>query len=184
MRHDLEATAHGLAVSNERRSRSRAAVSALGFAESNLPRMISPAEAETAIRSHVPRLPSSQLPSTHWSGAVLREPIVASRDQPPFDRVTMDGIAFSMSAIEQGSRRIPHCRHAGRRRAPLVLADTVTLLRSHDGRRAAARLRLRRAGRTDRASKMASPTSTTNAAPPGINIHTRGLDCRAGEPSA
>src|SRR5687767_10894369 len=77
--------------------------------------MISPAEADIAIRSHVPRLPSTHVPLDALVGTVLREPISATRDQPPFDRVTMDGIAFSMSAIEQGNRglRIAGTQAAG-----------------------------------------------------------------------
>ena len=37
-------------------------------------------------------------------GAVLREDVHAERDQPPFDRVTMDGIAIDYRAWEAGCR--------------------------------------------------------------------------------
>lgn len=40
------------------------------------------------------------------AGAVLREDLLADRDQPPFDRATMDGIAFSRTAWEAGVRRL------------------------------------------------------------------------------
>lgn len=40
------------------------------------------------------------------SGCVLREPVLADRDQPPFDRATMDGIAFSRRAWEAGQRTL------------------------------------------------------------------------------
>jgi molybdopterin molybdotransferase len=36
------------------------------------------------------------------SGRVLAEDIKADRDLPPFNRVTMDGIAIAYKAIEQG----------------------------------------------------------------------------------
>ena len=37
-------------------------------------------------------------------GKILREPIQAERDQPPFDRVTMDVIAINFNSYEQGRR--------------------------------------------------------------------------------
>ena len=51
-------------------------------------------------------------------GAVLRENIYAERDQPPFDRVTMDGIALdsrgcAMAHADCASRR---CRLPATRR--------------------------------------------------------------------
>ena len=35
---------------------------------------------------------------------ILRQVVPAERDQPPFDRVTMDGIAISFDAFEDGRR--------------------------------------------------------------------------------
>ena len=37
-------------------------------------------------------------------GRVLKETIHADRDFPPFDRVSMDGIAFASSSFENGQR--------------------------------------------------------------------------------
>ena len=76
--------------------------------------MISPAAAEAAIRARVPPLAAEPTPLAALSGTVLREQIVASRDQPPFDRVTMDGIAF---ASHSGRRefRIAGTQAAGAR---------------------------------------------------------------------
>ena len=84
--------------------------------------MLSPAEAEAAIRAHASRCPTSQRRYPRLAGAVLREPIVATRDQPPFDRVTMDGIAFAYAAFERGRRefRVAGTQAAGA--APLTLA--------------------------------------------------------------
>ena len=59
--------------------------------------MISPLEAETIIRQRVDLLDAESRPLVELTGAILREPIAATRDQPPFDRVMMDGIAFSSS---------------------------------------------------------------------------------------
>lgn len=48
-------------------------------------------------------------------GMILREDIVADRDFPPFDRVTMDGIAINFSSFESGLRsfRIEGIQAAG-----------------------------------------------------------------------
>jgi molybdopterin molybdotransferase len=84
-------------------------------------RLISPAEAEALIRAHAAALPAASLPLTELVGAILRERIVAGFDQPPFDRVTMDGIAFSFAAYERGQHafRIAGTQAAGA--APLSL---------------------------------------------------------------
>jgi molybdopterin molybdotransferase len=41
----------------------------------------------------------------YCAGSILRENIYAERDQPPFDRVAMDGIALSSAAVSAGTRR-------------------------------------------------------------------------------
>jgi len=48
-------------------------------------------------------------------GRVLRQAVRAERDQPPFDRVTMDGIAVNARALETGTRQfaIRGTQHAG-----------------------------------------------------------------------
>lgn len=63
------------------------------------------------------------MPLVELAGAVLRESITATRDQPPFDRVTMDGIAFAFDSWQEdrGSFRIAGTQAAGA--APLTLND-------------------------------------------------------------
>jgi molybdopterin molybdotransferase len=68
--------------------------------------LISPAAADTAIQLHVTSLPIESLPLTQCHGGVLRENIYAERDQPPFDRVAMDGIAISSAAFAGGTRTL------------------------------------------------------------------------------
>ena len=84
-----------------------------------------PRLAEEAINSRLTCLPieSLPLPQTAWRGT-LRENIYGERDQPPFDRVTMDGIARCDSeALRARSEAIRDAR-ARRRPAfrPLKLA--------------------------------------------------------------
>ena len=67
--------------------------------------MLTPAQAETLIEQHLACLPIESLPLTQAAGAVLRENVYAERDQPPFDRVAMDGFAFATAdAASHGGR--------------------------------------------------------------------------------
>ena len=68
--------------------------------------MLTPAEAERLIGEHLPCLPIESLPLAQIAGAVLRENVYAERDHPPFDRVTMDGIALASAAPRAGVRRL------------------------------------------------------------------------------
>jgi len=66
--------------------------------------MLSPAEAEALIQQHLTCLPIESLPLPQCMGSVLRENVYAERDQPPFDRVAMDGIAVDSSVSRNGRR--------------------------------------------------------------------------------
>ncbi len=82
--------------------------------------MLTPAEAEERIARHLPSLPVESLPVSQCAGAVLRENVYAERDQPPFDRVAMDGIAVAAgAAAQQRTLRIQGTQAAGD--PPLVL---------------------------------------------------------------
>jgi molybdopterin molybdotransferase len=67
--------------------------------------MLNPAQAETLIGEQLACLPIESLPLVQCAGAVLRENIYAERDQPPFDRVAMDGIALKSAALRGGTKR-------------------------------------------------------------------------------
>jgi molybdopterin molybdotransferase len=66
--------------------------------------MISVAEAESLISGHMPRFAARQEALASCGGRVLAEDIHAERDQPPFDRVTMDGIAIAYRDWARGVR--------------------------------------------------------------------------------
>jgi molybdopterin molybdotransferase len=68
--------------------------------------VLSPAQADELISQHLSSMPIESLPLAQCTGAVLRENIYAERDQPPFDRVAMDGIAIDSSFLQQPSRRL------------------------------------------------------------------------------
>ncbi len=66
--------------------------------------MLTPAEADVLIGQTLQCLPIESLPLAQCAGGVLRENIYAERDQPPFDRVAMDGVALASSAAAGASR--------------------------------------------------------------------------------
>ena len=59
--------------------------------------MLSTAEALQAVLSNTLEFESESVSVAKATGRVLRQSIVAERDQPPFDRVMMDGIGFTSS---------------------------------------------------------------------------------------
>jgi len=114
-------------------------------------------------------------------GAILREPIAATRDQPPFDRVTMDGIAIASSAFAEGRRafRIAGTQAAGSPRQTLTSPDTCIEVMTGavlpDGCDCV--VPVERIVIDDGVATIAEdfPASAR------LNVHQRGLDCRAGD---
>jgi len=84
------------------------------------------ATAEQLIRSAMPEYGSHKVPLAEASGQILRQAIVAERDQPPFDRATMDGIAVASSALDDGKRSftVSGIQAAGQPSAKLSSPDT------------------------------------------------------------
>ncbi len=76
--------------------------------------ILSVAEAQAAIQSGISLLPAEQVGLRELAGCVLAEPIMMERDQPPFDRVTMDGIAINTRGVNASRRfRIAATQAAG-----------------------------------------------------------------------
>jgi len=67
--------------------------------------MLSVAEAEAQILEAVGVLPAEDCPLGQAHGRVLRQPLAADRDLPPFDRVALDGYALRFAAWREGARR-------------------------------------------------------------------------------
>src|ERR1700754_3236181 len=88
--------------------------------------LLTPAQAETLIEQHLACLPIESLPLTQVAGAVLRENIYAERDQPPFDRVAMDGVALSSAGMSTGRLRVAGLQAAGD--PPHSLSDPDTCI--------------------------------------------------------
>lgn len=66
--------------------------------------MITVKEAEKIILNHQYQPGTEYIPLTSSEGRILREEMVADRPFPPFDRVSMDGIAIQYQAFESGQR--------------------------------------------------------------------------------
>ena len=151
------------------------------YAEAERPVMLSVAEVDSLLTDRATVLPVEQCPLTASIGRVLRETVVADRDLPPHDRVTMDGIAVAGTALQRGERplRIEGEARAGEVRKQLrdsddgalrvmtgavLPAGSDTVIRSED---------LRLGG--DRAWLEPQAPIT-----PGQNVHRQGSDTRAG----
>lgn len=66
--------------------------------------MITTAEATQAILAAMSPFDATNVALDAATGRVLRQTVVAERDQPPFDRVTMDGIAIRFATFADGQR--------------------------------------------------------------------------------
>jgi molybdopterin molybdotransferase len=143
--------------------------------------MTTPADAEAAIRARISPLPAEIATLNLLPSAVLREPIVATRHQPPFDRVTMDGIAIASEAFAAGRRefRIAGTQAAGSPRLTLENSDfcfeVMTGAVVPQGCDCVIPV--------ERISIEDGIATVPDDCPVGpmLNIHEQGLDARAGE---
>jgi molybdopterin molybdotransferase len=84
------------------------------------------AEAAALVASSLPDYPTESVALADALGCILREPLTAERDQPPFNRVTMDGIAVRAAGLAAGRRefRIAGIQAAGAEAIELGADDT------------------------------------------------------------
>lgn len=143
--------------------------------------MTTPAEADAAILQNVAALTTEIATLNALPSAVLRDPIVASRDQPPFDRVTMDGIAIASAAFVAGRRdfRIAGTQAAGAQR--MILASTDACFEVMTGavlpQGCDCVIPVERLTIEDGVATIGQDVAVT----PQLNVHERGIDCRAGQ---
>ena len=69
--------------------------------------MLTTAEAREKILAAMPELAAEAVEVSAATGRILRQTVVAERDQPPFDRVMMDGIALAHADLVAGTRSFP-----------------------------------------------------------------------------
>ena len=84
-----------------------------------IPLMLTPAHALEAILAHATPLPARSLPLDECAGKILRESLCADRPFPPFDRVSMDGVAVCSAAFT-GSALVEGLCPAGTPRKALI----------------------------------------------------------------
>jgi molybdopterin molybdotransferase len=66
---------------------------------------LTPQLAQAAIDARITPLPAESRALQQCVGQTLRQDVYAERDNPPFDRVCMDGIAIDSAALARGVRR-------------------------------------------------------------------------------
>jgi molybdopterin molybdotransferase len=140
--------------------------------------MLTPAQAEEQIARHLPSLPIESLPVSQCAGAVLRENVYAERDQPPFDRVTMDGIAVSSAAAGKRRLRVQGTQAAGD--APLTLESARHCIEIMTGAMLPAGcdavIPVERIRIADGEAEIEDGVSIES----GLNVHARGSDLKQG----
>ena len=141
--------------------------------------MLTPADADLLIGQNLQCLPIESLPLAQCAGTVLRENIYAERDQPPFDRVAMDGVALASRGAAVGGRlRLQATQAAGD--APLTLASPGNCIEIMTGavlpHGCDCVVPVEEIGLADGAVTLAAHTRIE----PWRNVHRRGSDTRQG----
>jgi len=142
--------------------------------------MISPAEADALIGQQLTCLPIESLPLVQCTGAVLRENVYAERDQPPFDRVAMDGIAIDSSAVRAGGRSLTLQGMQAAGDPPLALHSTEHAIEIMTGavlpRGCDAVIPVEQIDIVEGRVTLAGDVKVSS----GLNVHRRGSDVRQG----
>ena len=141
--------------------------------------MLSYPEALARVLAHAVAPATEVVPLARAVGRVLAEPLRADRDQPPFDRVAMDGVALDHAAYAAGRRAFPVARAQAAGEAPVALADAATCVEVSTGAvlppgatTVVRYERLRREGAT-----AYLPDGLTDRG----DLHVRGADARRGD---
>lgn len=92
--------------------------------------MLTAAEATKAILAAVNTLESETVSLAAATGRVLAQSVKAERDQPPFNRVMMDGIAIAYAEFAEGNRsfRIQSTQAAGEPAQTLKPAHAIEIM--------------------------------------------------------
>lgn len=142
--------------------------------------MLTPAQAEELIGQHLQCLPIESLPLAQCAGAVLRENIYAERDSPPFDRVSMDGIALDSGAVSGGARRLAIQATQAAGDPPLALQSSGACIEVMTGAVLPAGCDCVIAVEELTISAGHAELAPGVTVEPGQNIHRRGTDSRQG----
>lgn len=141
---------------------------------------LDPAAAGRLIGEHLVCLPIESLPVAQCAGAVLRENVYAERDQPPFDRVAMDGIALASAAAAAGQRRFRVQAMQAAGDPPLNLASPDHCIEIMTGAVMPAGCDTVVPVERIKVSDGVAELQAAEPATAGRNIHRRGSDVRQG----
>ena len=137
------------------------------------------ATAEALILAHMPKFPARPEPLAACIDRVLAEDVAAERDQPPFDRVTMDGIAITYHDWATGVRsfEVVGTQAAGAEPLTIAGAQCVEVMTGTSlPLRADTVVPVERVQRQDGAARIAADADVKA----GQFVHRRGTDCAAG----
>ncbi len=90
--------------------------------------MISVREAEEILKAHLLPRKTEVIDLGQANGRILAEPLFADRDFPPYDRVSMDGIALSYATFENGVRTFPVEKTVAAGDPAYALKDTASCI--------------------------------------------------------
>lgn len=142
--------------------------------------MLSVSEAFAITQQHKLALPTERVSLDDALGCVLREPVYADRDFPPFDRVAMDGIGIRFADFASG---VQSFQVAGMQRAGQVqqtLTESGACLEVMTGAMlpvgADTVIRYEDSTTQDGVTRI-----TTDDIRPGQHVHHRATDRRAGD---
>ena len=137
------------------------------------------AAAEAMILAGMPTFPSERQPLAGCVDRVLREDVYAERDQPPYDRVTMDGVAIAHRDWARGLREfeVVGTQAAGQPALSVARAgqcvEVMTGAMLPDG--ADSIVPIERVSRDGAVARLAAPDVN-----PRQFVHSRGSDRRGG----
>ena len=119
------------------------------------------------------------VPLSQASTRVLAQEIVADRDQPPFNRVAMDGIAIDYAAYATGQRRFPIAWLQAAGDPPRPLEDPTKCVEIMTG--AALPAGVTTVIRYEDLAREGNAFLLPDGVVDGKSIHARGKDIRAGK---
>jgi molybdopterin molybdotransferase len=144
--------------------------------------VLSVADAAHRVLATAHLLPTETVPLTQAVGRVLRQHVAADRDFPPYDRVTMDGIALQFGSLTAGQTTFPIERTQLAGAVPTPLASPQAAVEIMTGAALPPGtdtvIRYEDLDFSDAPSRQA----TVRVAPPrlGHNVHAQGSDQQAG----
>lgn len=140
-----------------------------------------PAQAHAIIRESVPVTEVELRPLLALNGRVLRQSVHAERDQPPFHRVAMDGIAIASSSWDAGRREFRILGVAAAGAPPLTLTDPAACIEAMTGAMLPAGcdcvIPVEQLERTATHARVVQEVPVT----PMLNVHTQAADSRRGD---